>query len=105
MSCQRKSRTPKAASLGHDADHARRRALGAGATGTSRASSPASSRSRLSELSVLGLVVGMPAHLLSQALGDLAGHGGHLGRLEAAGTFEVDRELGDDATGAAREHE
>src|SRR5438270_8589108 len=64
MTCHTNSRMPVAASLGHATDQTRRARDGAGATGTSRASMPASSTSRLS-----AVVVGMAAYLLTQALG------------------------------------
>src|SRR2546430_2568504 len=88
--CQMRRKMPVARSLGHAADHTRRDRLGAGETGTSRASMPASSTS---SVSVVGVVVGMAAYLLAQALGDFSGHRRHLGRLEPAGPGDVNGKL------------
>src|SRR5207237_10015318 len=105
MPCQIKSRRPKAASVGHAADQRRRALLGAGGMGKSRASMPFSSASCWLTPSALELVVRMAAHLLAQSLDDVTGDTGDLGRLEAPGPVDLDRELGDHPAGAAREHE
>src|SRR5437588_381197 len=74
MTCHTNSRMPVAATLGHATAQMRRAREGAGATGTSRASIPASSTSRVSVV-----VVGMAPDLLPQALNDLARQRRHLG--------------------------
>src|SRR5947209_5042579 len=78
IACQSNRKMPAASSLGHAADQTRRPRPGAGATGTSSASMPASSTSSVSVV-VIGVVIGMAAHLLPQALGDLGRHRRHLG--------------------------
>src|ERR1700716_3714447 len=88
-----------AATFGHVALHALRAILMRDLSPNSSASSPASS----SASSVRPLVSGMTPDLLSQPVGDLGGERGHLRRVDAAGSLDVDRELGDDATGPRRQ--
>src|SRR5438270_774470 len=99
--CQTKRKMATAASLGQAADQMRRACDGAAAMGTSRASMPASSTSRVSGF----VVVCMTAHLFPQAFGDPCRHRRHLGRFEATGTGDVDGELGHDAPRPAGQHE
>src|SRR5439155_26756004 len=101
--CQRRKNRAVAASLGHAADQIRRAFEGAGAMGTSRASMPASSTSRVSDL--VGVVVGMAAHLLAKTFGDFAGDGRHFGRLEATGPLDIHGKLVHHTAGTAGEHE
>src|SRR5205814_825863 len=81
--------------LGHSPSHVRERRPGAAAMGTSRASSPAISASwSVSGASCISSA--MAADLLAESVGDQAGHGGHLGVVEAPRTGDVDPELVDD---------
>src|SRR6185312_4843046 len=83
--CHASSPRTMAPSLGQAARQMRESRDGPGSIDCSRASRPASSvptaRSR---------VATMAAHLLAQSVGDLGGEAGDLGRVDAAGTWDVD---------------
>src|SRR3954453_9429022 len=91
--CHRKTAIATAATLGHAADHTRRTLVVRGSLVSSRASRPASSLVRFSGVASTG----MAGDLLAQPVGDLPGQPGHLGRVDASRSLDVDGELLDDA--------
>src|SRR5215218_1479880 len=103
-SCQTTSTSATASSFGHAAAQMRAARLGPGGSTVSSWSRPDSSRSSKSVRAASPFsVVAMPAHLLSQLVGDCRGEVGHGVRLDAPGPRDHDRELGDHPPGPARE--
>src|SRR5918994_6795014 len=104
-SCQTRSTSAIASSLGHAAAQMRAARLGRDGSAVSRWSSPESSRSRSSVPwpRPLSGVVAMAADLLTQLVGDRGGQVGHGMRLDPAGAGDLDGELGHDSYRPARE--